>query len=49
MPESKSRIRFFLTAEHTEEQIRRTVQVLADCIAASRGVTPQGIAGKELY
>jgi 8-amino-7-oxononanoate synthase len=48
VPESKSRIRFFLTSEHTEEQIRRTVQVLADCIAASRGVTPQGIAGKEL-
>jgi 7-keto-8-aminopelargonate synthetase-like enzyme len=34
VPESKARIRFFLTAEHTEEQICRTVQVLADCIAA---------------
>ena len=32
---SKSRIRFFITAEHTEEQICRTVQVLAECIAAS--------------
>jgi len=35
VPESKSRIRFFVTAAHTEEQICRTVQVLADCIAAS--------------
>jgi 8-amino-7-oxononanoate synthase/acyl carrier protein len=35
VPESKSRIRFFVTAEHTEEQICRTVQVLADCVAAS--------------
>lgn len=37
VPESKSRIRFFVTAEHTEEQICRTVRVLADCIAAERG------------
>ena len=35
VPENKSRIRFFITAEHTEEQICRTVQVLAECIAAS--------------
>ena len=34
VPESKSRIRFFITANHTEEQICRTVEVLAACIAA---------------
>ena len=33
VPESASRIRFFLTAEHTEEQIAYTVGVLAECIA----------------
>ncbi len=31
--ESASRLRFFLTAEHTEEQIRSTVQALAECLA----------------
>jgi 7-keto-8-aminopelargonate synthetase-like enzyme len=35
VPESKSRIRFFITAEHTEEQIVHTVQALADCLAAN--------------
>ncbi len=34
VPESQSRLRFFITAEHTEEQICRTVQLLADCLAA---------------
>ncbi|HYW78352.1 MAG TPA: aminotransferase class I/II-fold pyridoxal phosphate-dependent enzyme [Thermoguttaceae bacterium] len=36
VPESASRIRFFITADHTEEQIRRTVKVLTECIAASK-------------
>ena len=40
VPESKARIRFFVTAEHTEEQICRTVQALADCIAASQNAIP---------
>lgn len=35
VPESLSRLRFFVTAEHSEEQIRRTVQVLAECLAAA--------------
>jgi 8-amino-7-oxononanoate synthase len=35
VPESKSRMRFFLTANHTKEQICRSVEVLADSIAAS--------------
>jgi 8-amino-7-oxononanoate synthase/acyl carrier protein len=35
VPESKARIRFFITANHTEEQICRTVEVLADSIAAA--------------
>ena len=36
VPESLSRLRFFITAEHSEEQICRTVQLLADCLAAPR-------------
>ena len=35
--ESAARVRFFITAEHTEEQIVRTVEVLAECIAATEG------------
>jgi 8-amino-7-oxononanoate synthase len=35
VPENKSRIRFFITATHTEEQIVRTVQLLADCLTAN--------------
>jgi 7-keto-8-aminopelargonate synthetase-like enzyme len=35
VPDSKSRIRFFINAAHTEEQIRRTVGVLTECIAAA--------------
>jgi 7-keto-8-aminopelargonate synthetase-like enzyme len=34
VPESQSRLRFFITAEHTEEQICRTVQLLTDCLVA---------------
>jgi 7-keto-8-aminopelargonate synthetase-like enzyme len=44
VPESASRLRFFITADHTEEQIRHTVEVLAQCIAASRRV-PRPNAG----
>ncbi len=32
VPERASRVRFFITANHTEEQIRRTVEVLAKCL-----------------
>jgi len=49
VPESKSRIRFFVTAEHTDEQICRTVQVLADCIAAGESAIPDRIADKDLH
>jgi len=35
VPENKARVRFFMTAEHTEEQIHRTLQVLRECIASS--------------
>lgn len=34
VPESASRLRFFLTAEHTEEQIHYTVQNLAEFLAS---------------
>jgi 8-amino-7-oxononanoate synthase len=34
--ESAARVRFFITAEHTEEQIVHTVEVLAECIAATQ-------------
>ncbi|NLF67821.1 MAG: aminotransferase class I/II-fold pyridoxal phosphate-dependent enzyme [Candidatus Anammoximicrobium sp.] len=33
--ESAARVRFFISAEHTEEQIARTVKALAECIAAT--------------
>jgi 8-amino-7-oxononanoate synthase len=33
VPESQSRLRFFITAQHSEEQISRTVQLLADQLA----------------
>ncbi|MEY3206440.1 MAG: hypothetical protein RLZZ21_2771 [Planctomycetota bacterium] len=33
--ESAARVRFFLTCEHTEEQIVRTVETLADVVAAT--------------
>ena len=46
VPESKSRIRFFLTAEHTEEQICRTIQTLSECIAATGGTTAKGAADR---
>ena len=32
VPEKAARIRFFITANHTEEQIRRTIQVLTECV-----------------
>jgi 8-amino-7-oxononanoate synthase len=32
VPEKASRVRFFITANHTEEQIRRTIQVLTECV-----------------
>jgi 8-amino-7-oxononanoate synthase len=40
VPESQSRVRFFITAEHTEEQICRTVRLLADCLAARPSAPP---------
>jgi 8-amino-7-oxononanoate synthase len=35
--EAAARVRFFITANHTDEQICRTVEVLTECIAASKG------------
>jgi 7-keto-8-aminopelargonate synthetase-like enzyme len=35
VPESKSRLRFFITAEHSEEQIRQTIAILAEILAVS--------------
>jgi len=34
VPEKAARIRFFVTVNHTEQQIRRTVQALVECLAA---------------
>ncbi len=39
VPESASRIRFFITANHTEDQILRTVTALTECLAASASMT----------
>jgi 8-amino-7-oxononanoate synthase len=36
VPESKARVRFFLTAEHTEEQVLRTIDALAESVDASK-------------
>lgn len=33
VPEKAARIRFFMTAKHTEEQIHRTIQTLTECLA----------------
>jgi 8-amino-7-oxononanoate synthase len=35
VPEKAARIRFFITANHTEEQICRTVDVLTNCVDAA--------------
>ena len=37
VPETASRIRFFVNADHTEEQIGRTVELLRECLAAGEG------------
>jgi len=37
VPEAAARVRFFITANHTDEQICRTVELLNESIAASRG------------
>jgi len=34
VPEAASRLRFFITAEHTEEQICRTIELLTQCLAS---------------
>jgi 8-amino-7-oxononanoate synthase/acyl carrier protein len=38
VPESKSRVRFFITADHSEEQIRQTVRALAAALGAKQVV-----------
>jgi 7-keto-8-aminopelargonate synthetase-like enzyme len=40
VPEDQARVRFFITAEHTEEQIHRTIQVLMECIASHERTPP---------
>ena len=39
-----SRLRFFLSATHTEEQIRRTVDIIADELALLRAPEPRAPA-----
>ncbi|MHB0957042.1 MAG: aminotransferase class I/II-fold pyridoxal phosphate-dependent enzyme [Pirellulaceae bacterium] len=41
VPECAARIRFFITADHTEAQIARTIHILAECLAACDGVPSQ--------
>jgi 7-keto-8-aminopelargonate synthetase-like enzyme len=41
VPEKASRLRFFLTANHSEEQIRRTIALLAECIAESEEIVDE--------
>ena len=40
VPEKKARVRFFITAEHTEQQIAQTIDALAECIEASELPVP---------
>ncbi len=35
VPENKARLRFFITAEHTEQQVVQTIDALAECVEAS--------------
>jgi 7-keto-8-aminopelargonate synthetase-like enzyme len=35
--ETAARVRFFITAEHSEEQIAQAVEAVADVLAATRG------------
>jgi len=35
VPENKARVRFFITAEHTEQQVVQTIDALAECFEAS--------------
>jgi 7-keto-8-aminopelargonate synthetase-like enzyme len=35
VPENKARVRFFITAEHTEKQVVQTIDALAECFRAS--------------
>ena len=42
VPESSARLRFFLSADHTEAQIRATITAVADAMAGAR---PAEIAG----
>jgi hypothetical protein len=39
VPERLARLRFFITSEHTPEQIREAVRVTADEIAGLTGTT----------
>ncbi len=34
VPENKARVRFFITAEHTEQQVVQTIDALAECFEA---------------
>jgi 8-amino-7-oxononanoate synthase len=34
VPENKARMRFFITAEHTEQQIAQTIDALVECVQA---------------
>jgi len=40
VPEHKARVRFFLTAEHTEKQVVQTIDALAECMEASELPVP---------
>jgi len=44
VPEKAARIRFFITANHTEAQIRQTIQVLTECIGGVSRATGAGLS-----
>ena len=43
VPEKSSRLRFFINASHTEDQIKAAVEVTADTLGAIRDVSVKGI------
>ena len=43
VPENASRLRFFLTAAHTDEDICRTVQCVSDLVQAGRQYFPEAV------
>jgi 8-amino-7-oxononanoate synthase len=49
VPESQARLRFFITADHDEEQIARAVNCVADCLEGLSGNAAPASAGNSRF